>query len=126
MSGYDNRFKRIDFPDLGEDVYVTIRNPKTLPPSKLKPEGIRLDASGNPLNEDEAESAMYAVLATLVRDWRVYDASSDADDQPLLELPATANSVGRLPLAIINKIANELAAAVNPNSPQDPNTSKSG
>lgn len=114
MSGYDNRFRRMDFPDLGEGIYVTIRNPKTLPPSKLKPEGIRLDASGTPLNEDEAESAMYKVLASLVRDWHVYDASSDDDDQPLLELPATADAVGRLPLEIINRIAAELASAVNP------------
>jgi hypothetical protein len=115
ISGYDNRFKRIDFPELGADIYVTIRNPKTQPPSKLKPEGIRLDEAGNPVDEDEAEVAMYKVLATLIRDWHVYDASSDEDEQPLLPLPATAEAVGLLPMEIINKIANELAAAVNPN-----------
>jgi hypothetical protein len=115
MPGYDNRFKRIDFPVLGEDVYVTIRNPKTLPPSVLRPEGISLDQNGNPASDEQAEAAMYKVLATLVRDWHVYDATSDADDQPLLELPATAAGVERLPLEIINKIATELAAATNPN-----------
>lgn len=114
MPGYDNRFKRIDFPELGSDVFVTIRNPKTMPPSMLRPEGVALDANGNPLDEVEAEKAMYRVLATLVRDWNVYDASSDADEQPLLPLPATADSVERLPLAIINRVATELADAANP------------
>ena len=112
--GYDNRFKRIDFPDLGEGVYVTIRNPKTMPPSMLRPEGISLDAQGNPTNEADAEQAMYKVLATLVRDWYVFDASSDEDDQPRLGLPATAESIQCLPLEIINKIAAELALATNP------------
>lgn len=114
MPGYDNRFKRIDFPELGDDVYVTIRNPKTMAPSKLRPEGIKLDAQGNPVNEDEAEIAMYGVMAALVRDWRVYDATSDEDDQPLLELPATVESIGKLPLEILKRLSSELGAAVNP------------
>ncbi len=114
MPGYDNRFKRIDFADMGADVYVVIRNPKTMPPSMIRPEGVTMDANGNPVNEEQAEKAMYQVLATLIRDWRVYDATSDAEDQPLLELPATAASVGRLPLGIINRIASELGEATNP------------
>lgn len=114
MPGYDNRFKRIDFADLGEGVFVTIRNPKTVPPSMLRPEGISLDAGGNPVNEEQAEHAMYKVLANLVRDWHVYDATSDDDEQPVLGLPATASSVEKLPLEIINRIAAELSAATNP------------
>lgn len=115
IPGYDNRFKRIDFPELGDGIFVTIRNPKTLPPKKLRPEGIALDASGNPKNEEEAEQAMYVVLAKLIQDWHVYDASSEEMEQPLLPLPATADLVSRLPMDIINKIANELASAANPN-----------
>lgn len=114
IPGYDNRFKRIDFPELGSDVYVTIRNPKTMAPSKLRPEGVQLDAQGNPANEDEAEAAMYGVMAALVRDWHVYDATSDDDDQPLLKLPATVEEITKLPLEILKKLSAELGAAVNP------------
>lgn len=114
MPGYDNRFKRVDFPDLGSGVYVMMRNPKTMPPSRLRPEGIALDAQGNPVNEAEAEKAMYKVLAALVHDWHVYDATSDADEQPVLDLPATSDSMEKLPLEIINKLASELANATNP------------
>lgn len=115
MPGYDNRFKRIDFPELGEDVFITIRNPKTLPPSMMRPEGIRVDAAGNPVDEEETERAMYAVIAKLVRDWHVYDASSDEDEQPLLMLPATADKIGQLPLVILKALGNEIQVAVNPN-----------
>lgn len=114
IPGYDNRFKRLDFNDLGEGVFVTIRNPKTVPPSMLRPEGISMDAAGNPTNEAQAERAMYKVLANLVRDWYVFDATSDEDEQPVLGLPATADSVEKLPLEIINRIASELALATNP------------
>lgn len=114
MPGYNNRFKRIDFPELGDDVFVTIRNPKTLPPQKMQPEGVQLDAQGNPVDEDAAEKAMYAVMATLVRDWLVYDASSDEDDQPLLTLPATAESIGKLPLEILRALGAEIRSVVNP------------
>lgn len=115
MPGYDNRFKRIDFPELGEDVFITIRNPKTLPPSMMRPEGIRVDAAGNPVDEEETERAMYAVIAKLVRDWHVYDASSDEDEQPLLTLPATADKIGQLPLVILKALGNEIQVAINPN-----------
>lgn len=114
MPGYDNRFKRIDFPDLGDGVYVVLRNPKTLPPSKMKPEGIQLDATGNPVDEEDAERAMLAVIAKLVRDWNVYDASSDEDEQPLLPLPATTESMECLPLEILKRLSEEIRLAVNP------------
>jgi hypothetical protein len=114
MPGYDNRFKRLDFPDLGPDVYVTMRNAKTMAPSQLRPEGIPLGPDGNPLDDNEAERAMHAVLAKLVRDWHVYDATSDEDEQPLLGLPATDDDIRRLPLEILKKMTAELGAAANP------------
>lgn len=114
IPGYDNRFKRIDFPELGDGVYVTLRNPKTLPPSKMQPEGIQLNSDGNPVNEEDAERAMLAVIARLVRDWHVYDASSDEDDQPLLTLPATVESMECLPLEILKRLGEEIRLAVNP------------
>ena len=46
MPGYDNRFKTISFDDLGSGLWVTIRNPKTMPPGKLRPNDIPLDGNG--------------------------------------------------------------------------------
>lgn len=114
MPGYDNRFKTISFDDLGPGLWVTIRNPKTMPPARLRPNDIPVDGNGNPLNPEQAEFEMYRVLATLVKDWHLYDATSDDDDQPVLPLPATAELVACLPLGVINKMAEELAAATNP------------
>lgn len=114
MPGYADRFKTIQFPDLGDDLWITIRNPKTLPPSSMRPGQIATDMNGNPLDNEQAEAQMYGVLATLVKDWHVYDATSEEEDQPVLDLPATAESIAKLPLGIINRIAEELEAAINP------------
>lgn len=114
MPGYANRFITIQFPQLGDDLWVTIRNPKTLAPDTLRPADIPVDAAGNPLNPAQAETEMYRVLSSLVKDWHVYDATSDADDQPVLELPATPDLIRKLPVEIINRIAEELAGGVNP------------
>jgi hypothetical protein len=102
MSGYANRFLRKEFPDLGEGVFIEIRNPKVQAPS-----GLRSD------NSDELE-ATYEISAKLIKDWLAYDATSDADDQPILPSPATAESVSKLPFAILSWISEQINAAVTP------------
>lgn len=114
MAGYADRFKTLTFDELGDELWITIRNPKTVPPSKLRPESIPLDASGNPINPEQAELQMYDVMAALIKDWHVYDATSDEDDQPVLPLPATAESIAKLPLGIILAISRELEGALSP------------
>lgn len=112
--GYDNRFVTIKFDDLGPGVFVTIRNPRVMPASMLRPEDIALDANGQPVYPEEAERATNTMICKLIKDWYVYDATSDADEQPVLDLPATPESVSRLPLAIYLAIAEEVGKAANP------------
>lgn len=114
MPGYAERFKTIHFPELGDDLWVTIRNPKTMPPSALKTPDIVMGPDGMPVDEDKAEAEMYKLIASLVKSWRLYDATSDDDDQPVLPLPATAELVAKLPVAVFNKIVTEMSLATNP------------
>lgn len=117
MAGYANRSIKLPFPDLsepGDEVYVSIRNPRIVPPGELRGRDVALDENGQPVNPAEAEQAMYETLAKLVVSWHVYDGSDTGDDQALLPLPATAENVGKLPMEIINRIAEEVKEAGNP------------
>lgn len=112
----------IQFPELAEEgdkIYVTLRNPKRVPPHELRGREVVMDAAGNPVDLEDAERAMYEVMAKLVVGWRCYDATSVEDDQPLLGLPATPESVAKLPLDIVNKIGETLGNAVDPPAKQD-------
>lgn len=104
----------LQFGELGYDVYVTLRNPKVLPPDFIRPKDIPVGPDGMPLNPADAENEMYAIISRLIRDWCVYDATSDDDNQPRLPLPATPELIRKLPMMIITKITEELAKAVNP------------
>ena len=110
MGRYANSTVRLSFPDLSEDddeIYVVIRNPKTIPIEKLKAKTeITLDKDGAP----ETESAMTAgfeVIAGLIVDWHVYDATLD-DDSPAMGLPATPDMVRVLPMEIASAISSEI------------------
>jgi hypothetical protein len=116
MAGYANRTVMLDFPDLSEDgdrIHVVIKNPKVVPLAELRPQNVTLGPDGNP-NEDEAESATYRIIAGLVKAWHVYDATSLEEDQPELALPATPESVAKLPMMITERIAEEIAKVVSP------------
>ncbi|TQF04758.1 hypothetical protein E6W39_24195 [Kitasatospora acidiphila] len=107
MAGYGNRTILLDFPELsepGDRVHVIIRNPKTVPLQDLMP-------PQTPGQEDAQAQlrAGMSVIARLVQAWHVYDATSLADDQPLLPLPATPDLVAKLPMEIQNRISEEIA-----------------
>lgn len=117
MAGYKGRFIRLDFPDLGEDgddIHVTLRNPQTVPFDVLTPKGVVYGPDGEPVDREHFNRAMFDVYASLISDWRVYDATSLEDDQPLLESPATGTLFGKLPRAIQNRIADEVNNRRNP------------
>ncbi|MCW2900927.1 MAG: hypothetical protein JWO67_3192 [Streptosporangiaceae bacterium] len=127
MAGYANRLISLTFDDLTDDpksdpVWVSIRNPKLMPPGELQARSVPTNEDGTPLDSDAALSSMYEVVAKLVVAWRVYDATVlevDPDtreplDQPLLGLPATPELIAKLPLEIINRISEQMSAAVNP------------
>jgi hypothetical protein len=104
MAGYLNRVIPLEFPELGgvdEDgnaiVWVKIRNPRTMPMDHLAP-----DVQGG----DQALARQIA--ANLIRDWHVWDATSDEDEPPLLGLPATPELVAKLPMEVAARISEEV------------------
>jgi hypothetical protein len=73
-----------------------------------------IDAGGELPGElvtDEDTDRGFAMVAKLVIGWRVYDATSTEDDQPLLGLPATTELVGRLPREILERVMEEVGKA---------------
>lgn len=133
MSGYTNPYVLLQFPDLGEDVSVLMKNPQLLPPSEIQPEDVPTDDNGQPLDPNAAQEAMYKVMARLIVAWKVYEAFStgvpididpESDPAELFETlgageqqrlgRVTPDNVGRLPLAIINRIGEEIGRVADP------------
>lgn len=122
MPGYANRLKYIDFPELGDDIRVILRNPALMTADELAGDNVAIDpVTGLPADMDAAKRSMYGTIAKLVVGWTCYDATApmfDEDgqeiDQPALPLPATAASVAKLPSAILTRLAESVKQAVNP------------
>lgn len=131
--GYTNPYVLLTFPDLGDDVSVLMKNPQLLPPSEIQPEDVPTDDKGQPLDPAAANEAMYKVMARLIVAWKVYEAfdagaaldvDPDADPAELFATlgageqkrfgTVTPESVGRLPLAIINRIGEEVGRVADP------------
>jgi hypothetical protein len=123
LAGYANRVITLRFPDLSDDpdtdpIWVTIRNPRLVPPAELRPKG--------GIDENDEESMMAATNETMSRlivGWRVYDAAAPVEldenghevgDQPLLGMPVTPEAVAKLPMEIINRIGEEIQEAADP------------
>ncbi|MFE3577842.1 hypothetical protein [Streptomyces vinaceus] len=133
MSGYTNPYVILQFPDLGGDVSVLMRNPQLLPQSVLTPRDVPLDEHNQPINQQEANEAMYEVFARVIVAWRVYDGSQvvsleiaeDADpvalfeslghdvDQPRLGA-ITPENVAKMPVRIIKRVMEEIAQVADP------------
>lgn len=126
MAGYRDRVIHIPFPDLSEPedpIYIIIRNPKRVDLESMIPKdgNVTLDANGMPVDSLKARRSTYEVIAELVVGWHVYDATApgvddqgNLVDQPLLPLPATAELVAKLPMEILNVLADKVKAAQNP------------
>jgi hypothetical protein len=118
MGRYANPTTRFDFPDLSEDgdlIYVTIKNPKTVPLDQITPADAPVGPDGTP-DEGAAKAATYDVIARLVTDWHVYDATLGEDDSPPLGLPATIDTVRTLPMEITTTIMKSIGDVLT--SPQ--------
>lgn len=130
---YAEPYKLLTFPELGEDVSVLIRNPQLLPPDMLSPEDVPLDDKGQPLVAKDAMAASYKMFAGLIVAWKVYepfdpadalDIDPEADPAALFESlgsgeqlrfgKVTPEAVGRLPMAIITRIMEEVQRVTNP------------
>jgi hypothetical protein len=116
--GYTNRIITLKFDELaepGDQIYVSIRNPRLLPMDHLRPSAnLTLDANGRPVDVEAAEADGYAKMAELITDWHVYDGMDDSDDPRPLDLPATPAAVRRLPNTIQQVLFQELEKVANP------------
>lgn len=130
---YTEPYRLLTFRDLGDDVSVLIKNPQLLPPDMLSPEDVPLNEQGEPLNPKDAMAASYKLLAGLIVAWKVYEAFDPADtldiddeDDPaaiMARLDAgtqqrfgkvTPEAVGRLPMAILGRLMEEVQRVTNP------------
>lgn len=68
---------------------------------------------------DEDANRGFEMIARLIIGWRVYDATSTEEDQPLLPLPATPALVGKLPQEILTRVMEEVGKANPPRTPAD-------
>ena len=133
MSGYTNPYVLLQFPELGDDVSVLMKNPQLLPPTDLTPEDVAVDDEGKPLDNQAANEAGYKMMAGIIVAWKVYEAFSpsdaldidpDADPAALFEslssgTPArigkvTPENVSRLPMVILKRIMEEIGRVTDP------------
>jgi hypothetical protein len=118
--GYSTPTIRISFPEVSspeDEVWIVIRNPMLVPAREFN------DAVAS-AGDSDSMSAGLAALARLVIAWRVYDATwvPELDPEtgeplpgqggpPLLPFPATAESMGRIPMVAQNALNAEAARA---------------
>lgn len=133
MSGYTNPYVLLQFPELGDDVSVLMKNPQLLPPDALTPEDVAMDAEGKPVDNQAANQAGYKMIAGTIVAWKVYEAFTpddaldidpDADPAALFEsLSAgapvrigkiTPENVGRLPMVVLKRVMEEISRVVDP------------
>ena len=134
MAGYANPYVILQFPELGDDVSVLMRNPQLLPPKEVTPKDVPLDDRGQPLDPQQAQEAMYEVFAHIIVAWKVYDASEapplalDGDVDPVALFASldaaqspqprigeiTVDNISRLPMRIINRVMEEIAKVADP------------
>lgn len=133
MPGYTNPYVLLQFPELGDDVSVLMKNPQLLPPSEIQPEDVPTDDKGQSLDPQAANEAMYKVMARLIVSWKVYEAFApgdaldidpDADPADVFATlgageqtrlgKITPENIGRLPLAILNRIGEEIGRVADP------------
>jgi hypothetical protein len=136
--GYRNAFIKLEFPDLAEDgdyIDVLIRNPRLMPAGELRalagkqgPADAQRLAAARQITEaggevpddlvtEEDADRGFAFAAKLVADWHVYDAT--VENGELLPLPATAESIAKLPQDILLGIMAEVGKANPTRSPGD-------
>lgn len=111
----------------GDTCHVIIRNPKTMPGTEFT----SLAAGSDTESGEERIKRVCGLIARLVIGWRVWDPTvpvkadqetgeliHDEETEPrLLPLPATAESVGILPQAILMDLMNQVTGVMDPPQP---------
>lgn len=101
--GYANRTVRIEYPELGDKVFIEFRNPRTASADQL--------TAGDSNNLTQRQAG-YVIIANLLRNWCVYDAEVDSDDAPELEGPATPEMVAKMPAVIVKDLMDAVLGAL--------------
>lgn len=134
MSGYLNRFVLLAFPELADGCSVLVRNPRLMAPEELEAAAAVTDDNGELADREAARTGMNEVFAGMIVAWRnCYPAQVDMDgidldgDGDLADLMAaleersqeplgnvTPANVARLPLAIVNRIGEEIKKVSDP------------
>lgn len=105
---YKDKTIRRDFDELGDGIYVEIRNPLLLPEEKLQTRKVRTDRDGT-VDRDDAYRKTYELIAELIVDWHVLD----YDTEDVLDTPTAAN-VRRMPSVITTWIGKLVQEAKDP------------
>jgi len=128
MGGYANRVITIQFPELSEEgnqIFVVLRNPKTVALSKLETKEVSLLPDGT-VDQEAAAAAGYATLTKLIIGGRLFNAMADEVDhvgedgipvlvdQPPLTYPISVEDAQKLPTIVIGKIFETINEAQNP------------
>jgi hypothetical protein len=129
--GYRNPVITRRFDELVEDgdtCHVIIRNPQTMPGTEFT----ALASRGDTESGEERIKGVCGLIANLIIGWRVWDPTvpvkadletgeliHDEETAPrLLQLPATAETVAKLPQAILMDLMEQVTGVINP--PQSP------
>jgi hypothetical protein len=129
--GYRNPVITRRFDDLveeGDACHVIMRNPATMPGTEFA----AIMAGGDTAGDMEKLGRVHAMIAGLVIGWRVWDPTVPVKADPetgelihdeettprLLPLPATPESVAKLPQAVLMDLMEQVTAVINP--PQSP------
>lgn len=112
---YLSRTIRIEFPELGDDIWVSIHNPLLMPISKLQPDtDVKLNPDGTPTDPKAAIRGTFEIVAKLVLSWNVYDPMDTSEAPDPLPMPATPELVEKLPQLITMKINEIVGKALSP------------
>lgn len=117
--GYLNRVIDLQFPDLAglqEDsdravIWLKIRNPKLMTGNDVLTENVgnvQFGPDGEPIGGNVKKSEVLKSMARLVIAGFVWDATVDSDDPPLIPMPPTPEDAGRMPISVLNAIADEM------------------
>ncbi|HEY6021604.1 MAG TPA: hypothetical protein VIY48_17575 [Candidatus Paceibacterota bacterium] len=115
---YTNRTIRIEFPELGDDIWVAIHNPMLMPSSMLQPDtDIKLNSNNEPVDPRAAIEGAYEVAAKLVSSWNIYDPLDTSDNPEPFPVPATSELLKKAPQIVTMRISEFVGKALDPAKP---------